>query len=380
MVESYLIGNRLFKFLSIVLPTHNDYFSPDEKLSSLRMKSQNQLIELLEYMEELEVMIDEMEYNHHMMTATNLQRHQSLLKKQASGHITDETADTSRSMSEQDTSNESEKHDLLNPLPSMNALSSSGTRAPSNSTPVRCDDSFAILEDIGDDPSIAKHVNDSKRGGRTQSPQEFAQRVAAVVAASSNEDKDAPESASLTMRSISSANSFNKNRTSTNAIDSPVVKPPPISPRKSTVSIRKKERAKSPGSDFQSEASWGNSTFISDPFSCDFETQPANHIDLLADDADFDPFGVVPKERPRRTREPTQQDKIKLSLPALDQKKSEATTRKHNRRPRPLDAKLQNSAASANRRPSIEAATADSGMFSGLSSGVFLGRRKMDPK
>ncbi|KAL3912970.1 MAG: hypothetical protein SGILL_006677, partial [Bacillariaceae sp.] len=75
MVESYLIGNRLFKFLSVVLPTHNDYFAPDERLSSLRMKSQNQLIELLEYMEELEVMIDEMEYNHHMMTATNLQQH-----------------------------------------------------------------------------------------------------------------------------------------------------------------------------------------------------------------------------------------------------------------------------------------------------------------
>lgn len=67
MVETFLVGNRLFKFLSVVLPTHSDYFSPDPHLFELRSRSQSQLIELLEYMEELELMIDEMEYNKYIL-------------------------------------------------------------------------------------------------------------------------------------------------------------------------------------------------------------------------------------------------------------------------------------------------------------------------
>mmetsp|Transcript_15778 Transcript_15778/g.18044 ORF Transcript_15778/g.18044 Transcript_15778/m.18044 type:complete len:624 (-) Transcript_15778:73-1944(-) len=67
LIESYLIGNRLFKFLSVVLPTHNQYFSPEPKLTSLRDRSEVQLIELLEYMDELELMIDEMEYNRYIL-------------------------------------------------------------------------------------------------------------------------------------------------------------------------------------------------------------------------------------------------------------------------------------------------------------------------
>lgn len=67
MVESFLVGNRLFKFLSVVLPTHKEYFSTDPHLAALRSRSQSQLIEVLEYMEELELMIDEMEYNKYIL-------------------------------------------------------------------------------------------------------------------------------------------------------------------------------------------------------------------------------------------------------------------------------------------------------------------------
>lgn len=67
MIESYLVGNRLFKFLSVVLPTHGEYFSGDPTLAALRSRSQSQLIVLLEYMEELELMIDEMEYNKYIL-------------------------------------------------------------------------------------------------------------------------------------------------------------------------------------------------------------------------------------------------------------------------------------------------------------------------
>ena len=67
MIECYLIGNRLFKFLSVVLPTHHQYFSTNPKHEELRNGSESQLLELLEYMEELELMIDEMEYNRYIL-------------------------------------------------------------------------------------------------------------------------------------------------------------------------------------------------------------------------------------------------------------------------------------------------------------------------
>jgi len=67
LIESYLVGNRLFKFLSVVLPTHHQYFSIDPRLEELRNNSESQLMELLEYMEELELMIDELEYNRYIL-------------------------------------------------------------------------------------------------------------------------------------------------------------------------------------------------------------------------------------------------------------------------------------------------------------------------
>ncbi len=67
LIECYIVGNRLFKFLSVVLPTHPQYFSSDPKLEKLRNCSESQLMELLEYMEEIELMIDEMEYNRYIL-------------------------------------------------------------------------------------------------------------------------------------------------------------------------------------------------------------------------------------------------------------------------------------------------------------------------
>eukprot|EP00535_Pseudo-nitzschia_heimii_P008380 CAMPEP_0197189184 /NCGR_PEP_ID=MMETSP1423-20130617/19300_1 /TAXON_ID=476441 /ORGANISM="Pseudo-nitzschia heimii, Strain UNC1101" /LENGTH=479 /DNA_ID=CAMNT_0042641233 /DNA_START=410 /DNA_END=1846 /DNA_ORIENTATION=+ len=67
LIECYLIGNRLFKFLSVVLPTHHQYFSTNPKHEELRNGSESQLMELLQYMEELELMIDEMEYNRYIL-------------------------------------------------------------------------------------------------------------------------------------------------------------------------------------------------------------------------------------------------------------------------------------------------------------------------
>ena len=60
LLEAYLVGVRLQKFLSLVLPKHQDYFSNDKKL--LRERSQEKLVELMEYLEPMARMIDEQEH------------------------------------------------------------------------------------------------------------------------------------------------------------------------------------------------------------------------------------------------------------------------------------------------------------------------------
>ncbi|CAJ1957546.1 unnamed protein product [Cylindrotheca closterium] len=66
--EAYLVGNRLVKFLSVVLPTHNEYLSQDPELTSCRIRSQEQLIDLLQYMEELSLIVDEIQYNLYILS------------------------------------------------------------------------------------------------------------------------------------------------------------------------------------------------------------------------------------------------------------------------------------------------------------------------
>jgi hypothetical protein len=67
LAESYLVGNRLVTFLSVVLPTHPEYFAQDEQLTALRHHSESQLEELLQYMEELGLLIDELQYNRYIL-------------------------------------------------------------------------------------------------------------------------------------------------------------------------------------------------------------------------------------------------------------------------------------------------------------------------
>ena len=67
LIECYLIGTRLFKFLGTVLPTHPQYFSSEPRLEALRNNSESQLMTLLEYIEEMELMIDEMEYSRYIL-------------------------------------------------------------------------------------------------------------------------------------------------------------------------------------------------------------------------------------------------------------------------------------------------------------------------
>jgi hypothetical protein len=66
--EAYLVGNRLVKFLSTVLPTHPDYFKTQpSEFVTLRSKSQAQLVQLLQYLEQIALLIDEDQYNKYIL-------------------------------------------------------------------------------------------------------------------------------------------------------------------------------------------------------------------------------------------------------------------------------------------------------------------------
>jgi hypothetical protein len=66
LVEAYLVGNRLCRFLSNVLPTHPDYWSSDRAVASFRNKSHSQLVELMYFVKQLAVMIDEDEHQEYI--------------------------------------------------------------------------------------------------------------------------------------------------------------------------------------------------------------------------------------------------------------------------------------------------------------------------
>jgi hypothetical protein len=70
VIEAYLVGNRLVKLLSSILPSHRDYFSPE--IVDRRNQSRELLIELLKFMEDLAWLIDE-------------EQHTKFVKKSRSG-------------------------------------------------------------------------------------------------------------------------------------------------------------------------------------------------------------------------------------------------------------------------------------------------------
>ncbi len=55
------MGNRLVKFLSSILPTHTEYFSNSEKAAKARDRSQDQLVTILKYLDQIAMLVDEQE-------------------------------------------------------------------------------------------------------------------------------------------------------------------------------------------------------------------------------------------------------------------------------------------------------------------------------
>jgi len=66
--ETYVIGHRLVKFLCQVLPNHENYFSEESHIWELRTNSQEQLVQLLQFLEVLAEQIDEEEYNNFIIS------------------------------------------------------------------------------------------------------------------------------------------------------------------------------------------------------------------------------------------------------------------------------------------------------------------------
>ncbi|KAG7354710.1 hypothetical protein IV203_004066 [Nitzschia inconspicua] len=314
LIERYLIGNRLFKFLSIVLPTHTDYFSAEPNLAALRVKSQNQLIDLLQCMEELELMIDEMEYNAYILT--------DLTPGQRDYHNfsgSDETSTTVQNTSQSSFEAEGNCWAPRNEILAENAE----TR-----------NSFSP-EDFGGESSHDRQSYHSRRSFRSETSDAFAQRVAAVVAANNNNENDT--SVSLIKRSISSATDanvfFRKHTLKHNDKSSEFSvadRPSPIFPKKELV---RKKKSHYPHHGFMEDSSWGNSISgdFSDPF-VTFERSSNRNIDLL--------MGEELEIDPKKWKNPGQSQashQTSSSLPKLKKKPPSAY-------PSTLRAKLQSEA------------------------------------
>jgi hypothetical protein len=99
--EAYLVGKRLVKFLSVVLPTHSEYASGSPVLVEKRIRSQEQLIDLLQFMEELALIVDEIQYNLYIL--------QDLTPKSSSGDWTESTANETSLSSSYSTENSFEQ-------------------------------------------------------------------------------------------------------------------------------------------------------------------------------------------------------------------------------------------------------------------------------
>ena len=89
LTESYLVGNRLVKFLSTVLPTHKDYFAQHPELDEMRSQSQAQLVQLLQYLEKLALIIDEVELNKYILNdlTENRSHTKQKIKKDKWSHL-----------------------------------------------------------------------------------------------------------------------------------------------------------------------------------------------------------------------------------------------------------------------------------------------------
>ena len=58
LLEAYMVGHRLVQFLSRILPTHGAYF----RETVPRDRSQEQLVQVLQYLDQMAVLIDKQEH------------------------------------------------------------------------------------------------------------------------------------------------------------------------------------------------------------------------------------------------------------------------------------------------------------------------------
>jgi hypothetical protein len=173
LTESYLVGNRLVKFLPVVLPTHPGYFSPDIRLAALRNRSQGQLIELLQYMEELALLMDEMQYNKYILQ--DLTPEEKTLMSMSQLTANDTTNTTLNNTTLNDTTLTS--IDILDNKENVTDFRS--RKDVSDYLPEHSVDTLA------DYYSVRSHGMSARSSSRSQ---QFEQKVAAVVAAGENDD------------------------------------------------------------------------------------------------------------------------------------------------------------------------------------------------
>jgi hypothetical protein len=68
MMESYVLGHRLVRLLSTLLPRHPDYYSTSPAAMRARADSQEQLVKVLRYLDQIAILIDKEEHSNFVGT------------------------------------------------------------------------------------------------------------------------------------------------------------------------------------------------------------------------------------------------------------------------------------------------------------------------
>ena len=312
MIESFLVGNRLFKFLSVVLPTHDEYFSTDPALVAMRIKSQEQLVELLEYMEELELIIDEIEYNKYIISDLGTpKRHDDTVSTANNTTLSSVVSGSGTPMMatfeyDRSSSSSKKKEQPFSPAVSQDFqvrynMHRGGVRTV-NANVQHFDSRHSqrsLLDDSNDSISIGQtsvaRENQSSRKAGTSRRLRFEQTVADVVNATSNNDSSSPAVVDYSHRSDTRrSSSLRTARLSSNRENNS-----PPDPEAKASGLETPNGTDSSWANF-SAAEIGDGTNL-------FET-PKSRIDLLMED-----------EKSRRAHPSNQNLSSKLIVPKIRQ-------------------------------------------------------------
>ena len=95
LLEAYMVGQRLVKFLSVILPTHADYSNQiDSRAQAARERSLEQLAVVTKYIDQIALLIDKQEHEDYISSVINQHQDDSVQKREESYYADDVDGDS----------------------------------------------------------------------------------------------------------------------------------------------------------------------------------------------------------------------------------------------------------------------------------------------